>query len=132
MNIFSNNDFLSAAFSGDEKAMIPVVTVPAHENPTYHTDPGKDTQDQVFLLSINEANKYFGSDSESACMATDYADANGVWTSSNGACYWWLRSPGYKNHRAASVSGAGDISGTGRAVDDSDTAIRPALWIDLS
>lgn len=58
-----NNDFINAAFSADERTMIPTVTVSADKNPDYSTNPGNATQDQVFLLSITEVNKYFSSDS---------------------------------------------------------------------
>jgi hypothetical protein len=53
-----NDDFINSAFSADEKAIIPTVTVSADKNPQYSTYPGKATQDQVFLLSINEVEKY--------------------------------------------------------------------------
>ena len=56
-----NNDFINAAFSADERTMIPTVTVSADKNPDYSTNPGNATQDQVFLLSITEVNKYFSS-----------------------------------------------------------------------
>ena len=90
-----NNDFINAAFSADERTMIPTVTVSADKNPDYSTNPGNATQDQVFLLSITEVNKYFSSDSARQCKPTDYAVANGAWESDSGNCWWWLRSPGY-------------------------------------
>jgi len=127
-----NNDFINAAFSTDEKAMIPTVTVSADKNPEYSTVTGNETQDQVFLLSINEANKYFNSNSARQCKPTDYAVTNGAYVNDyNGFCWWWLRSPGYSQNRAAIVYIGG--------VYDSDTnanngviAVRPALWIVLN
>ena len=129
-----NNDFLDSAFSADEKAMIPTVTVSADENPGYSTNPGKATQDQVFLLSVPEANKYFSSDSARQCKPTDYAVANGVdVNSSNGNCEWWLRSPGLYQDRAALVDDDGDVYENGSVVYRYyDLAVRPALWIDLN
>lgn len=62
-----NNAFINAAFSADEKAMIPTVTVSADKNPDYSTNPGNATQDQVFLLSITEVNKHFSSDGARQC-----------------------------------------------------------------
>lgn len=50
-----NSEFLNEAFNGEEHALIPMVTVSADKNPSYDTEPGKDTQDRVFLLSIKEA-----------------------------------------------------------------------------
>lgn len=126
-----NNDFLGAAFSADEKSMIPTVTVSADKNPYYSTNPGNTTQDQVFLLSITEANKYFSSDSARQCKPTEYAVAGGAYVnSSNGNCWWWLRSPGAGQGSAALVFNDGDVSETG--VGNDNGAVRPALWIDLN
>lgn len=125
-----NNDFINAAFSSYEKAMIPTVTVSADKN---STNPGNATQDQVFLLSITEANKYFGSDSARQCKPTDYAFANGAYVnSSNGNCWWWLRSPGdYQNTTAALVFDDGDVFEYGCGVYNGTSVVRPALWISL-
>ena len=123
-----NNNFINSAFTADEKAMIPTVTVSADKNPNYSTNPGNATQDQVFLLSITEANKYF-----SQCKATEYAVAGGAYVNSdNGNCWWWLRSPGRDQSRAAYVNRDGDVSEIGCLVDFDYYAVRPALWIDLN
>ncbi len=128
-----NNDFINATFSADEKAMIPLVTVSADMNPAYSTNPGNATQDQVFLLSITEVNKYFSSDDARRCKSTDYAVANGAYVnSSNGNCVWWLRSPGYGQGFAAYVISGGDVDVYGYYVGGVDSAVRPALWIDLN
>ena len=129
-----NNDFINAAFSADERTMIPTVTVSADKNPDYSTNPGNATQDQVFLLSITEVNKYFSSDSARQCKPTDYAVAvaNGAWGSGN-FCWWWLRSPGDTQLTAATVSSDGDVFVDGFYVIFVDlVAVRPALWIDLN
>lgn len=127
-----NNDFLGAAFSAEEKAMIPTVTVSADKNPEYSTNPGNATQDQVFLLSITEANTYFSSDSARQCKPTKYAVANGALESHIGNCCWWLRSPGYDQDFAANVYYVGDVLDYGIYVDRVYCAVRPALWIDLN
>ena len=127
-----NNDFLNSAFSADEKAMIPTVTVSADKNPEYSTNPGNATQDQVFLLSITEANKYFSSDSARQCKPTDYAVANGAWESDSGNCWWWVRSPGNYQNYAAFVDYDGDVLANGFGVAVDYGAVRPALWIDLN
>ena len=131
-----NNDFINKAFSAVEKAMIPTVTVSADKNPDYSTNPGNATQDQVFLLSITEANQYFSSNSARQCEPTDYAVAKGAYVNSH-RCWWWLRSPGLYQNIAARVDRYGDVvrygDYVGRYVDDDDfTAVRPALWIDLN
>lgn len=129
-----NNDFINAAFSAEEKSMIPTVTVSADNNPDYSTNPGNTTQDQVFLLSITEANKYFSSDSARQCKPTEYAVAGGAYVdSNNGNCWWWLRSPGNAYGYAAVVDrGGGGVFAYGLDVRYDGSAVRPALWIDLA
>lgn len=126
-----NNDFINAAFSADEKAMIPTVTVSADNNPEHSTNPGNTTQDKVFLLSITEVNKYFSSSSKRKCKPTDYAVAGGLYIeSSNNHCDWWLRSPGSSQVKAASIYNDGGVYEF--YVFLGNRAVRPALWIDLN
>lgn len=73
-----NGTFINNAFSAEEQAMIPTVTVSADKNPDYSTDPGNATQDKVFLLSITEANQYFTSDEARKCGTTEYAAGDKV------------------------------------------------------
>ena len=126
-----NNDFINAAFSDDEKAMIPTVTVSADKNPQYDTDPGNATQDQVFLLSIVEAKKYFSSDSAKQCSPTNYAVANGAYKSYDNVCWWWLRSPGCYQSSVAFVDFDGSVGRGGHYVDNDISAVRPAMWITI-
>lgn len=126
-----NNDFINAAFSAEEKAIIPTVTVSSDKNPEYSTNSGNATQDQVFLLSITEANKYFSSYSARQCEPTDYAVANGAWEGYNGNCWWWLRSPGDTQNYAATVGIGGGVGERDIYVNSDIYAVRPALWINL-
>ena len=126
-----NKEFFSTAFSDEEQALIPTVTVSADRNPTTRADPGKDTKDKVFLLSIKEAKKYFASDEARTCIPTTYAKANGCFVGDSGACLWWLRSPGKHADRAAAVNVGGSVNAYGSSVRDGRNAVRPALWIHL-
>lgn len=139
-----NDTFLDMAFSDEERSKIPKVTVSADKNPSFDTNPGNATTDQVFLLSISEANKYFSSDSTRTCKGTAYCYAKGVYEHSNGNCSWWLRTPGYYSGRVTCVANDGHIYDGGGAVGggsyvDGDRnlvfyegdAVRPALWINL-
>ena len=133
-----NNDFINAAFSDDEKAMIPTVTASADKNPEYDTDPGNATKDKVFLLSIVEAEKYFSSDETRKCAPTAYAKAQGASTintyktpSGAATCWWWLRSPGLSQLKAAFDGRVGDVDEYGNHVDDDRVAVRPAMWISI-
>lgn len=133
-----NGTFLNAAFSSEEQNSIISSTVTAEKNPSYSTSPGNNTTDKVFLLSITEVNKYFSSDEARKCAPTDYAKAQGAYTSSSystggkATCGWWLRSPGYFFNRAAAVLDDGSIYKYGDYVNFSyDAGVRPALWINL-
>ena len=145
-----NGTFLSTAFSEDESAMIPKVTVSADNNPNYDTSPGKSTKDQVFLLSITEASEYYNSNDARKCAATDYAIEKRTFISysnnvdGKATCAWWLRSPGHKSDYAANVSTDGSVHDSGFNVDmagsvvdavrgiyTTGNAVRPALWINL-
>ena len=130
-----NGTFLNTAFSSEEQAMIPTVTVSADKNPMYSTNPGKMTKDMVFLLSIPEANRYFQDDLTRRCAMTAYAREQ-VPKKFSLEAYWWLRSPGYNQYYAAHVD---PYRGPylrininyGINVDRSDFVVRPALWIAL-
>ncbi|MCR4593430.1 MAG: DUF6273 domain-containing protein, partial [Clostridiales bacterium] len=127
-----NGTFINNAFSSNEQKIIRSTKVTADKNPSYSTNPGNDTNDKVFLLSINEVNEYFSSDAERECKPTEYAVAQGAFKSdSSGNCVWWLRSPGLVSDFAADVYGDGSVGDIGDNVDRDDCAVRPALWIDL-
>ena len=126
-----NNGFYDKAFSADEQQYIVESTVTADANPSYNTNPGNNTTDKVFLLSITEVNKYFSSDSARICYATDYAENQGSYTNSDGACWWWLRSPGSNSHYASSVYGVGSVDHLGYYVSFTLGSVRPAVWVRL-
>ena len=133
-----NGTFLNKAFNAEEQAQIQNTTVSADKNPEYNTNPGNATTDKVFLLSINEVEKYFNSDEARKCAPTAYAKAQGAYTSdsyktASGAatCWWWLRSPGRNQLHAADVLSDGSVYYRGDTVDTDNDAVRPALWINL-
>ena len=127
-----NNDFVKAAFSDDEKAMIPTITVYADRTENYWETMSVTSQDKVFLLSVTEAKKYFSSDDARVCKASNYAIANGAYVE-KGNCLWWLRTIGdaFGYSYAARVHSDGGIRETGNYVYLDDYAVRPAMWIEL-
>ena len=131
-----NETFLNEAFIEADQSIIQTTEVSADRNPDYSTDPGNATKDKIFLLSIDEANKYFTSDEARMCVPTAYAIANGAWTGSynvdgKSTCWWWLRSPGLHRSLAAHVNFDGGVSSLGHSVLDDCDCVRPALWINL-
>ena len=107
-----NGEFYNSSFNDDEKGKIA------------SSDPGK-----VFLLSKDEADRYFSSDEDRKCVPTEYAKANYAWEK-DGCCYWWLRSPNPNNGNCAYGVGLGGLIYNGNVQNVSGSA-RPALWINL-
>ena len=126
-----NETFYNTAFGTYHQQMVSSSTVTAGNNPYCSTSPGNSTTDQVFLLSITEANKYFSSYSARQCKGTAYCYALGAFKAGNSNCWWWLRSPGDYSTYAASVSSNGSVYPSGFGVNDNSGAVRPALWINL-
>ena len=126
-----NETFLNVAFSADERTEIQSTTVPADRNPDSDTDPGNATTDKVFLLSIDEAERYFSSNAARKCQPTAYAVENGAHKGGSGNCWWWLRSPGTYQYTAADVNYDGSVDYGGNYVGHSGGCVRPALWVNL-
>lgn len=115
-----NSTFVNDAFSDNEKAMIATVTIEVQG--VYGIDFVQ--EDQVFLLSVEEINEYFGSDRARRCKPTAYVQANGR------GSYWWLRTPDkYPGYVTYVTSGGSIAEGS---YDNSVLGVRPALWIYLN
>ena len=129
-----NSKFIETAFSVKEQEQLVPTFILAQKNPKYETDPGKDTKDRVFLLSIDEAKQYFKSDAQRKCTPTRYAYQRGVAINSENnisTCWWWLRTPGGEPDYAAFVNLQGVIHEYGSNVYNYKTsAVRPAMWIE--
>ena len=70
-----NNDFLNSAFIANEQRAILTTNVNNskwQEYSGWDISGGNNTQDKVFLLSYEEASKYFTSDSARVCNNTAY------------------------------------------------------------
>ena len=131
-----NNTFYKAAFNSTEKEVIQTTTVTNADNPTYRTEGGNNTEDKVYLLSLDEVcNEAYGFNdviqtNVRGSSNTDYLDAIEKYSLS-----WWLRSPGYSSKYAARVSNYGYLGDSGTEVSGINNvydSVRPALHIDLS
>ena len=126
----SNVAFYGIAFDEKEKEMILTTKLRNDDNPKYGTEGGNDTLDRVFLLSLEEAQKYFSNDEVRQCKPTPYAVAKGVDVyGDQNTCWWWLRSPGGGSESAAFVNVNGSLYFPGGWVDYGDDAVRPSLRI---
>ena len=86
-----NEDFKNAAFTDGEQKLIPTVNIANQSSPKWGTSGGNNTDDQIFCLSLEEAETYFGEynwyDEKSMfgynqnliCAPTQYAINNGAY-----------------------------------------------------
>ncbi|NBI63321.1 hypothetical protein D3Z38_09750 [Clostridiales bacterium] len=142
---YTNDNFMGKAFTTEERAAINQKTVHTPQNPEHETDGGKDTEDKLFFLSIQEAtNPAYGfADSPSdhtmtrRALNTDYSNPQGKATY-RGLGSWWLRSPGQTSWFVIDVKGIGDANLEGRYhrpssryYCDYNSLVRPALRLNL-
>lgn len=128
-----NQSFLNTAFDDGEQRRILSSKVTADRNPDSKVKPGRDTNDQIFLLSMQEAYRYFDSDQARQCFGTEFCYASGAEKGQGGACLWWLRTPGIETSTVSVVLDDGSVFPNGFSSGHlPNLAIRPAMWIDLN
>jgi len=148
------NDEFYGSFSTYEKSRIMPVINTNLDNQWYGTNGGCDTQDSIFLLSLEEAVcKYFGDSSTKLhkrnerhkywFQSKDENNSKRVAASIGPAnCYkrpynsYWLRSPGRISKKAAYIKGTGCVGIQGNNVLKNNISeadyfggVRPALWL---
>ena len=143
-----NGDFYYSSFTDAEKNQIVLVTNDNPDNPQFRTDGGNSTQDRIFVLSYDEAQKYFKSDQDRICRVSNYAAANYESlvssvtsdylhrSSSFSEALWWLRTPGESLSKTVYVDADGYISlyGSTPMILINGTAyndVRPAFWMKI-
>lgn len=133
-----NDSFYNTAFSSEEQERI-ITTVqenlPAVFTADFRFFGGGSAEDKAFVLSKNEVNRYFSSNSARQCKPTKYAEAQGAFSHpQSGTTNWWLRTVGgqfFHVDCAAVVNLIGEVSSEGLPFD-LGLAVRPAIWIDLN
>lgn len=124
-----NGDFYQSCFTEREKQAIEVSRILNEDNPQYGTAGGNETDDRVFLLSIQEALSYFGGNGSRICSAAQPAKGR---IDTAGGCWWRLRSPGVTQEKNAGVYYDGSIDAEGSGVSHHDGGIRPVIRVSLS
>ena len=133
-----NGEFYDEAFSAEEKAMIPLTEIVTTYIEDYHKDTTS-SEDRVFLLSYDEANKYLASHEGSPQIAppTEAVKATGmyVWDNSDNeknqtpGVGWMLRDSADSTYRYSKVDGGGYLSRDyGDDINDRN-GVRPAMWL---
>ncbi|GAA5786995.1 DUF6273 domain-containing protein [Chitiniphilus shinanonensis] len=142
-------------FSKADRSRILATNLHTPDNPWHGSPGGVDTQDKVFVLSIEEAVcRYFGDSSaklQNRGKNQNYwfqrKDENNDKRRSTFAGYewwWWLRSPGRVSVKAAYIHGDGNIGIQGNNIlkcnisscfhpstGDHRGGVRPSLWLKL-
>ena len=143
---YLNGKFLQK-FTREEQDRIVETRIHNPDNLWYGTHGGRDTHDKIFLLSLEEVDRYFGNSGDYQNKRRKKYDSgkyvatnNGSWFS-NGSdsdrqakfgtenSWWWLRSPGIFNNCATSVDSDGTVYVSGLDAFYDDGGIRPALWL---
>lgn len=147
-----NGPFVSDAFSRLEKDAILLTKLQNNDNSSYGTSGGNETNDSVFLLSIDEFNKYVITDDLVQARHTKHAKeqwsnqyhddstAHSDYYYLDSYLYsggpWRLRSPGSDPKKAAVVPETFTIGNifmpAGEPVTYCVDGIRPAIWVDLT
>jgi len=112
-------ELLGQIFNDKERNMVMRVKNNNPYNKIHGTPGGDDTNDTLFLLSIDEAEQYFPDDNAAARVARLNGDIMS----------WWLRSPGLSSYCAAYVFHDGFISDLSPV--SARAAVRPAFWLKL-
>ena len=146
---YLNDEFYDKFIEDDKSRIIPVLNKNP-DNEWYGTKGGADTEDRIFLLSIEEAVcKYFGDScsklrnpgknqrywferkDQNNSKRVARLEGKGVW-------WWWLRSPGRVGIKAVYIHGDGNIGIQGNNILKGNISdgwctggVRPSLWLKL-
>lgn len=146
---YLNSEFYDRFTAAEKSRIIPVLNKNP-DNQWYGTKGGTDTQDSIFLLSIEETVcRYFG-DSSSKLYSPgknqrywfERKDKNNskriarLEKRKEGSWWWWLRSPGRVSIKAVYIHGDGNIGIQGNNIlkgnisdGECKGGLRPALWL---
>ena len=136
---YLNNQFFNS-FNESDRARIAETRVLNNNNPWRGTHGGNDTNDRIFLLSIEEVVRYFGDSGELRNREGEWSEwaiydrynfARIARTRNGEASWWWLRSPGLDSYCAAGVNSGGILDFRGLHVVYGSGGVRPALWLNL-
>jgi hypothetical protein len=140
------NDEFYHGFSSSDQAQIAETTLANHDNPWYGTPGGQDTNDKIFLLSLEEIVQYFGDSGQlsdrprrneqrliDAYYIDDQYNAVRIARGADGSGeFWWLRSPGDSRRESSCILGDGKIFTGGYGIGNGSGGVRPALWLNLA
>jgi len=108
LRLWLENEFMSNAFSADEKERI----------------------QRIFLLNNEEVYKYFDGDEDRLAAPTDYAKEQGVLEyDGNKKSWWWSSTVNSEKTHAAFISYDGFLFRFGRKGNATNYGVRPAILL---
>lgn len=146
LRTYLNGDFYNKTFTKSEKKRIVSTTLVNNINPQYSTTFGTDTKDKVFLLSGEEAARYFGDDNTRIAYADRRTPAmlnssinifsnypyEGVYQYYSN-WFWWLRTPAKSEigseRKVLYVTRDGEVNDV---YINREFGVRPAMWIKVA
>jgi len=145
---YLNKKFLQK-FTVEERGKIVETWIGNPDNLWSGTKGGNNTSDKIFLLSLEDVDRYFGNSGDyqqkrrkTFRNSRFVADSKGWFFPNiydgdrqakfgNITCWWWLRTPGSDSSYAALVGDAGIVYVSGSAVVSASGGVRPAIWLNL-
>ena len=120
-----NSDFLNNSFNNEEKSIILETLVKTGDNEgdtfgtKWHTKGGNDTKDKIYIMSIDEYNKYYKIGGQKIDMS-DYKDHP-----------YYLRSPGEGQEFVAGVNPYYEVLEAGFIAQGAGFDVKPMMWVSF-
>ena len=147
------NDRFLQKFTVEEQSRISETRIQNPNNIWYGSNGGNDTTDKIFLLSLEEADKYFGDSGDyqsnrrkvhegqfprdswiaagDGTVFSNIHDSRRVAIYYSSANWWLLRTPGADNRHVVTVISDGSVYVSGIAANFEFGGVRPALWLNM-
>ena len=109
-----NSEFLKKVFTPAERLSIMQTRISNPKSEAWVSYGGPDTADKLFILSPDEAVRYFPRPEDRRM-----------------GCWWWLRCPGSNLLSAMAVYEDGTLYDFGINVNYGEGGVRPAMWVLL-
>ena len=137
---YLNDEFYNNFNLAERQRILPVV-IRNSDNPWFGTPSGLDTEDKIFLLSLDEVALYFGDsgrlrnrrhpDNERWGFHDQYSE-NRIARNTDGTVgFWWVRSPGLLLRDVAGISRDGYFHVSGTSTNNRYGGVRPAMWLKI-
>lgn len=126
-----NQTFYNEAFDTADKENIKFSTIANNSLTDMTEGAGESTEDNVWLLSINEIRKYFPTNDERKSIPTDFILANGAYMDRTRNSYYWTRTINSSWQGATRVAFIDEYGNENKTDARYTKEIRPALTLNI-